>query len=194
MSAKPSIWWTGRPLSHDDHRLLSAVLGAHARSVERENASSCAFLHAGFGSGKFHCGVAAAILATGGVHAPLQHTCAVLEMEIEPMEAYIVDTVANGGRVPGWGNSFHKNMPDPVWEEVEQLLRNQGRPVFGKIEAGTNCLRRLGKKVFPNPSAYTAAAALALGIPAHMASYLFIAGRLDGWAHLWWCKAEPINQ
>jgi citrate synthase len=41
-----------------------------------------------------------------------------------------------------------------------------------------------GLVLLPNPSAFTATTAIAVGIPARAAAWLFISGRLDAWAKL----------
>jgi hypothetical protein len=45
-------------------------------------------------------------------------------------------------------------------------------------------LHQSGKHLNPNPSAYTAAVAIVVGLPAPLTPYLFIAARLDSWCNL----------
>ena len=40
------------------------------------------------------------------------------------------------------------------------------------------------EKIFPNPSCFTAAAGVVLGMPVPLVPLLFVAGRIDGWAEL----------
>ena len=50
-----------------------------------------------------------------------------------------------------------------------------------KIDAITQYLDRHGKHLFPNPSCYTAAVALALEIPRYAVGEILIRGRLRAW-------------
>jgi citrate synthase len=89
-----------------------------------------------------------------------------------------------GMRVPGWGNSFIKDGPDSGWAEVDRVLLEHYLETHAKIVGVTEFLHARRKKIFPNPSIYTAATALILGLPPVLAPYLFIAGRLNAWTDL----------
>ncbi len=132
------------------------------------------------GSGSLPAAIAAALNTLGGVHAPIQGTYEFIGGE-DPSHR-IGELIEDGYKIPGWGNSFHKGEPDPVWENVGMLLGvTYMGGVIGKI---TEVLHRNGKHIYPNPSAYTAAAAIELGMPASLAPWLVIAGRMEAWATL----------
>lgn len=177
-------WWREGDLNPQELALLQAVLAAHHHSAMRPNASSVCLANAAAGTGRFDNALAAAILSTGGLHAPLIQTCRALELEAGELEEQIEYAVQNGERIPGWGSSFHKRNPDPKWQAVDACLRQSFKPMAHKLEVATQTLHRLGKRLYPNPSAYTAAAALILGIPPETALWLFVTGRLGAWAQV----------
>jgi len=170
------------PLTEKETQLLALVLDAHAKSALRQNISTTTVLQCAAGNGTLTNSIAAGLLTLGGTHAPLEQSCEVL-MASNPVEGARL-LVADGYKVPGWGNSFHRGEPDPCWAEVDQWLQENRPDLYAKIQAVTDFLRSTGKPVMPNPSTYTAAAALALGIPPRCAAFLFIQGRLLEWVKL----------
>lgn len=177
MDAAP--FWRDTPLTEPESRLWNALMQAHHNSVFRPNISSEVARAAGAGSGDVAKALSAAISTIGGRHAPLAQTYALLEL---PDPGGLVDRILDkGALVPGWGNSFHRAQKDPLWLGVEALLRETNPAVVEKLEKVTERLHARGKNVFPNPSAYTVAAALTLGIPATLLPFVFIQGRLLGW-------------
>ena len=83
--------------------------------------------------------------------------------------------------IPGWGGSFQKDGPDPMWQPVREALPYN---MLSKINTVTQVLHSDGKTIYPNPSAYTAAVAILLGIPSDIAPWLLISGRLKGWTEI----------
>lgn len=157
---------------------MVAVFAAHNASCDRPNVSSTAVVNAAVGSGDYTKAMATAILSIGGLHAPLAETINLLKMD-DPA-AGVRKCLENGWRVPGWGNSFEKGHPDPLWADFEKLLfADAGWNI--KFNAITKTLHDAGKDIYPNPSAYTAACAISIGLPDNLAPYLFIAGRLSAW-------------
>lgn len=169
-------FWRAAPLTPAEVQLLSLVFAAHAASVARDNVSSVTLLHAFAGSGSYTSALAAALCTLGGIHAPIGETWDLLNHE-EPA------VIATGmlefdAKIPGWGNSFVKGKRDSLWSAVElQLTAEMGHV----LEDITDILHQRGKNLYPNPSAYTAAAALIVGMPRHIAPFLFVAGRLSAW-------------
>lgn len=171
-----TVFWKTQPLNEKELGLLKAVFHAHSLSAQRPNMSSQALLLAHAGSGDYVKSLAAALLTLGNTHAPIEQTQRLLGHP-----NWVDALLAAGKKVPGWGNSFAKGEPDLVWREVERLLSVDFPEAWAKVEAVTASLRSRDLHLFPNPSAYTAAAAIALGLPAHCAAYLFIGGRLECW-------------
>jgi citrate synthase len=185
-------WWREQDLTKAEQALLDAVISAHHNSSMRPNCSSVGFEAAATGAGRFENAVAAAILTTGGAHAPLLQTCRALELPDDVLTEQIEVAVLNGELVPGWGNSFHKGVPDPIWVPVHEILQQSFPAMAKKLDVGTRALHRMGKDVYPNPSAYTAAAALVLGIPPETAGWIFIVGRLGAWAQAFVAKQQNV--
>lgn len=181
-------FWRTAALDPNEKTLLQVVLHAHYRSAFRDNLSSSAVKMATLGSGDYTKAIAAALSTLGGAHAPLVQTYQFLT------SSDVASATRNGlaakRRIPGWGNSFHKGEPDPVWTQVEVCLRLHWPDLAKKLDDVTGVLHAAGKNLFPNPSAFTVLAAIALGIPPHLAPYLFVMGRLQGWSELF---AFPQN-
>lgn len=172
-------FWQASALTTTQLDLLNAVLEAHEQSAFRNNISSVTVLNAYAGSSSYGCAIASALLTLGGPHAPLAETFDLLN---DPAPMLTAETMLGlGMKIPGWGSSFHKGKPDPAWAIVDKLLKSETRE---RIESITWALHGNDKKVYPNPSCYTAAAALELGIPRAMCAYLLILGRLNAWSRI----------
>lgn len=176
------IWWRTEPLKAEEAGLLEALLRAHHESSFRDNASSVAVANAASGSADVGKAVAAGILTLGGKHAPLEQTVEFLRL---PSPAgQVARMLESGAKIPGWGGTFQKDEPDPIWQGVDLLIRRLAPELSAKlVDVGAEIARH-GYNLYPNPSAYTAAAALFLRMPAKLAIYLFIAGRLNAWAQI----------
>jgi citrate synthase len=174
-------FWRQQRLTVTEQLLLDEVLAAHDRSARRNNVSSQAVGIGAIAANDYGKAVASGILTLGGVHGPIAAAMRVLSSESASL---VVDGLLNAGRlVPGWGNSFHKGVPDPEWTAVDELIAPTHWGM--KLHAATLQLRNRGKNLYPNPAGYTAAAALALGIPAAIAPFLFIFGRLAAWSEIY---------
>jgi citrate synthase len=163
----------------DRQSLLRACLAAHRASAERPNISSETLRRAFAGSGSYTSALAAALSTLGGLHAPLAATVSFLAAA-EPWKQ-VKGALEAGQRIPGWGSSFAKGGKDPLWLEVDGILAAEFPELTAKIEAVTMALHQAGKRIYPNPSCYTAATALALGMHPALAPWIFVAGRLDAW-------------
>jgi citrate synthase len=88
------------------------------------------------------------------------------------------------GLLPGWGNSFIKGQIDPEFLRVDQTIEATAPRIHSRLREVTDQLHSRGKRIFPNPGAYTAAVALILGMPSHVAPMLFVQARLEAWTEL----------
>jgi citrate synthase len=175
-------FWREKPFSEDEFRLLEVLYCAHRASAQRTNASSVTVANAAGGSGELSKAVAAGLLTIGGKHGPIVQTFEFLD---RPDPAHYVELYLDRQQmVPGWGGTFQKDAPDPLWEETRLVLKEFYPLFIAKIDLVTAELHRLGRGIYPNPSAYTATVALALGMPAKLSPYLFIASRLDAWVQI----------
>jgi citrate synthase len=176
-------FWREEPFTDNERALLDALFLAHHRSAFRDNPSSVTVINAAAGSGDLAKAIAAAILTTGTKHAPLMATIIFLSLD-DPGGMVAKIYLSAGGKIPGWGGTFQKDEPDPIWVPVQELLTSHWPVIGAKLDSVTDELRRHGKILCPNPSAYTAAVAIAIGLPAPLAPYLFIAARLSAWTQI----------
>jgi citrate synthase len=182
MSELTKVWWKKEPLSVQEAALLDAVLLAHHHSCYRNNPSTAAVIQAAYGSGDLGNAICSGILSTGGKHAPIINTCFFLLLEQPHQE--VLGILKSGNKVPGWGGNFQKENQDPIWDDVRNSLSEGWPKMSAKLEAVTSALHDQGKNIYPNPSAYTAAAAIVLGLGPRFAQYFFILGRLSAWSQI----------
>jgi citrate synthase len=175
-------FWREEPFTEPERALLDALFLAHHRSAFRDNPSSVTVINAAAGSGDLAKAIAAAILTTGGKHAPLTSTVEFLSLE-DPA-AFVPKMLEAGLKVPGWGGTFQKDEPDPIWAETARLLAANWPLLAAKLGFVSVTLRTHGKVLCPNPSAYTAASCIIIGLPAPLAPYLFTAARLSAWTQI----------
>lgn len=177
-----NVVWRKEPLSEQEKKLFDAVTAAHHNSSFRDNASSIAVLNAAAAARDLAKAIAAGLMTLGGRHAPIEQTINLLG--VEHPATIVSDLVRLGKKVPGWGGTFQKDQCDPIWAEAADLIEEHYPELAAKLDVITEALHAEGKKIYPNPSAYTAAAAIALGVPAKLGVYLLINGRLDAWTQL----------
>jgi citrate synthase len=176
-------WWRERPLAAAEDALVRAVLAAHGATVARPEGLPCStvmVLNAWHGSRNYAQAIAAGLMSLGEVHGPVPAAYGFLKLRAETRAARI----ASGKPIPGWGNDFVKGAPDPAWDAVEGLLV-EGWPALATVLAETTeALQAAGKRIWPNAAGYTAAAAIAVGLPRAVCPWLFVAGRLANWSAL----------
>ena len=160
--------------------IFACVSQAHAASALRGNLSHQALALAAQGSGDYTKAIAAALMTIGGLHAPLLQTYDFLTGD----PAHEVEArLAAKQRIPGWGNAFVKGTPDPIWHDMDQLIRAED-PQWGlTLDAVTEQLHAAGRRLYPNPSCYTVIAGILLGVPKPALPYLFLNGRLTAWTN-----------
>lgn len=178
-----NIWWRSDPLTRPEAELLETLFRAHEKSAFRDNVSSVVVANAASGSGDIGKAIAAGILTLGKRHAPLKQTVELLNSS-SPANEIVGWMLKAGMKIPGWGGSFQKGNHDPIWEEMRGLIADTHPDMARKLSEITDALACHGYTLYPNPSAYTAAAAIILGIPAQGAIFLFIAARLAPWTQI----------
>ena len=182
-----NTFWRSEPLSGDENALLEALFKAHSEAVTRENISSVLAANAALGSGRYSNGISAAVSSIGGIHAPIEDTIDAIQFAMNGgggARRYVVSKLSLGEKVPGWGNSFFKGEVEPGWEGVRELTAKIDARIITAIDGVTQALHDAGKLLFPNPSAYTAAAAIIIGIPIKVSALLFITARISGWTQI----------
>lgn len=181
-------WWRlGAPFTMWENALLWHLAEAHSKVALRGNLSGHVFQQAFASSGSYTNALIAALSTLGTRHGPITQTQWLLETVAHEGTTRSMMDYSVRGKVPGWGNSIIKGRPDPAFILVEHHLREHERgshqhpAAISAIDAITRSLRSAGKMVYPNPSCWTAAVAITVGLPATHAPYLFVAGRLGAW-------------
>lgn len=175
------MFWRNTALSKEEELLVKETCEAHTRSAMRANPSSEAARNSALASGDYTKSIASALLTLGGKHAPIRETMEFLDnQDIE----LVANLILNAGEmIPGWGNSFVKNEPDPFWIKVDDALCAFPE-VYDRITKVTALLNKEGRNLFPNPSAYTAAVNIVIGVPREIAEILFLKFRIDSWSFI----------
>lgn len=173
------FWANHEELSTVEQRLVDRLFEAHAKCVDRENCSTMALIQAAGGSRSLTQSYIAALATLGEVHGPIEGAYDVLYQT--PSGAVRCLSL---GHVPGWGNSFIKGRIDDAFLPVDNCIEANWPRHHSWIREITDTLHARGKKVFPNPAAYTATTALILGMPRHLAPMLFVQARLEAWAEV----------
>ena len=173
-----NAFWREEALNESESKLLTLCLEAHSKSAMRSNFSSVAVAQSAAASGDFTKAITAGLSMLGGMHAPLAQSWEVLTGNMD------LEFFFDGGKVPGWGNSFEKCHPDPLWGEVSECLKEHFPKIHSRICEITDALHKDGKVVFPNPSCFTAAVGLALKMEPKIIPWIFVSGRLNAWAYL----------
>jgi citrate synthase len=181
-----NVFWRAKPLAAQQAKLLTLVLAAHAESAHRENISTAVLKNAAVGSGSYIQSVSAALCSLGGVHAPLIQTHYYLAHFSEEQIPELAQHIELGGKVPGWGSSFEKDGPDPIWKPVADHIAEHFPEISERLQRITDELHARGKMVWPNPSAWTAATAIIIDLPPQICAWIFIQGRLANWSSLFY--------
>lgn len=159
-------------------QLLELVWEAQRMSAlaNVENASNQAVRQVACASLSLSASLAAAILATGGLHAPVAQARKVI-FRRDPEMPY-------SGVVPGFGNSLFRGRIDPSWQQLAGYLQQEYPQTWARIAGWSRVLRNAGKASQPNAAALTAAVAVLVGWPDGLEGVLVIAPRLTVWATL----------
>lgn len=183
------FWKRGDPLdptasnpgfSERENALLTALWDAHQAVAMRGNASGSAFTMAYQGSGDYTKALSGALATLGGKHAPIMFTMQILRSPTSALDMSMC--AVDGTKIGGWGNSLVRGRNDPDFLRVRDHLENINQELVERIDAITGALHARGKHIYPNPSCWTAAVAITVGLPAELSPYLFIAARLPVWS------------
>lgn len=173
------FWSHNEELTPPEQRLVAVLYAAHAACVHRENCSTMALIQAAGGSRSLTQSYIAALATLGEMHGPVEEAWDFLRGgHAMPIEFRL----AGIQKVPGWGNSFIKDRIDDAFLPVDQCLEANFPRTHSRLREITDALHASGKNIFPNPAAYTAAVALVLNMPRHLAPMLFVQARLEAWA------------
>lgn len=166
------------------HWLLALLQWSHYQAaLKNDNTSSAAAVAVFKASGDIGKAIAAATLAQGGLHAPIEGARRVLEDS-----AYAGQLLAQGRKVPGFGNSFYKDKIDPCFETTYWALPMGARDRIARIQNGCPRLENL----YPNAAIITAAACVQVGIPAGAEPMIFAYCRVPAWTRL--CLGTKVSR
>lgn len=177
-------FWRENDLTPDEDNLISLVSVAHYHATFRPNPSSVACQCAAQGSGTLFNSIAAAITCFGGPHGPIESTYAILAATKMKPEDVVSMHISRGAKVPGWGTSFKDQESKSSWNEIDAWIQTHEPDLHQRMSDITQALHESGRDIEPNPSAYTAAAAIALGMPMKVSPYLLLMGRLSAWTEI----------
>jgi citrate synthase len=167
------------PTDRKAQALLADLTEAHRACTLRNNPSTNGVMLAAQASGSYFQSLIAGLAMLGGLHGPLVATYDQLE---SPDPIWVRRELACGRKIPGWGSSFVKGMRDPLLQAVHDTLDGLYPEVMERIALIQGAMD--SRKLFPNPSCYTAATALALGLPRESVGYLVVQARLLPWTNL----------
>jgi len=151
---------------------MEMLLAAHAKAAMRDSASTVALKIAFKGSGDFGKAVCAALSTFGLAHGPVEAAQRLI-FGVYPMDEFHA-ILRRGKKAPGWGCSFVKGKPDPLWADLAPYFDD-------RLSSITTALHAQGKMVYPNAAAYTACVANENLIPPETALGLVIKGRIRTW-------------
>jgi len=171
------------PLDKEQEQLVHELFKAHrSATLDNENLSKAIFSNAAFGSGDAVMGIAAGLLSTGGVHAPIVKARSILFHQ--PIE-HIVKLLDLKIKIPGFGNSFHKQGIDPAFRFVQAMCENGTYPEYDRVLEIQEIIKKgTGKLLYPNAAAFTAIVAERLKLAKTQELALFIIPRIGAWLSL----------
>ena len=160
------------------------IIKMHHECAMRNNASSEVIKAMAQLGKEFGDAVAAALLTTGGIHAPVKE--AQEEFSIFRNNDRLSEDI---DKVPGFGSAWYKNQPDPVIEDFFNTLPDtcdEGAELVATVEEYTDAVQRMYERfIYPNAGLATAVANIALKRPSNMAMGLVIQGRISAWEELY---------
>lgn len=165
-----------------DHRQLWEAVYVAQRASAKNNPSISKMLVnlVGQSSGSFIHALTAGFMSVGEKHGPIGKARDDLMMYADIEEARAA--VLRGVRIYGFGNSFFKQVGgDPAWHGVHGILATKYRGTFEMLACIQEGIARAGKKIYPNPAGYSAAAAHATGLIRGMEEAIFVMPRMQVW-------------
>lgn len=130
-----------------------------------------------------------ALAIIGGKHAPIQRIREFLHstkasVTSTELDDKIISALADRA-LPGWGNSFYKDGPDPAIAEIAKCVERNRVEWHNEIEYITTIAHEKGKVIYPNIGCYTAVVAEIIGFPSGAELALVVLPRLATWTKLY---------
>ena len=171
-----------RPLSDDDEALVDELFCAHYLAAgQNANASNQHAHFAGLANVDLKSAFIGALSVIGGHHAPVFEIRQFITARAD--ESWILQAIREK-RLLGWGNSFHKGVPDPAMQHIAEFIADRHSEWDADIQRITDIAHAAGKKIYPNAGLYTAVVADIIEL-AHGAELLLaVLPRLTTWTKL----------
>lgn len=172
----------------DSHQLelIDLCLSAHQRAAtSNHNISLVCSLTAFSGSDNPVGAVAAGLLSIGGDHGPITKARMMLNIFKKAVNDRghgdsFMEEALEVGKIPGLGNSFHKNQIAPEFQHTYAKLKEMGEAEYldSYVKSANSFLK---KSLYPNAALITAQVANVIGMPSPMENWFFITGRSLAW-------------
>lgn len=172
-----------RPMTDDDEALVDELFCAHyLAATQNANASNQHAHFAGLAGVELKSAFISALSVIGGHHAPVTDIRQFITARAD--DSWILQAIREK-RLLGWGNSFHKGVPDPAMRSIAEYIADRHIEWHAKIERITGLAHSAGKMIYPNAGLYTAVVADIIEL-AHGAELLLVAlPRLSTWTKLY---------
>jgi citrate synthase len=163
------------------------ILSHKNAAIANNNISSAVTFAAYEGSNNAIGAICAGLLSTGGIHAPISQARACFKVFSHHRAEGTLDKFAKnlnkGRRIPGLGNSFHKDSIAPEFAQLFAALPDEyGRQIEEFTEFFNSFLERnTDTYLFPNAALLTAVVAEACQLPDGLENWMFITGRSLAW-------------
>lgn len=178
--APKKAFWRPEPMKPEEEALLTAAFAMQAGVGARDSYCTHALSLTAAGSEDYSRSIVAALLASGGLSFQIREA---MHLVMDPDgPAIAARLLANSGRVPGWGSLIEGE--DPALAEAMTALRGFNPIISRKMDEITRAIHEGGEATFPNDCGVTAGVCLALRIPAGLAPWIVVAGRLHTWSQL----------
>lgn len=163
----------------------------HQQACQRDN-SSTLILESAFESNASDLikAITAALMTIGGKHAPIKYTYMLFKklpliLADENHEENLKEMLDQYEIIPGFGNSFHKDTPDPMLAELDMLLVKSFPEWDTIIKAVQVYLsKHRGLKLYPNLATYTAIYAILNSKGISFCEKILIESRIPVWINI----------
>lgn len=177
--------------------LINELMEAHyAAGRDNPSISQQVFLAAMEGSGNPIGSVCAALLTTGSKHGPLSETRGLMHMfgrDPSTVTAVILETISNGEKIPGLGNSFFKEGIDPAFQKAYDCYCSAHYDIYPEIPVtlldkfvdAVNKVRPSDSApLYANAASITAAICELLNAIPYFENWFFVSARSRAWLEL----------
>lgn len=162
----------------------------HQEGAQRACASTF-ILNATFKVNGYHAqqSIIAAIASMGGEHAPLVRCQMMLEklfaLDKPDKIAGILKEYNKINRIPGFGSGFTKGEPDPIHDDINELLRKlDPKKHFYMVELHHQVQEQIDARLFPNTALYSAFTSILLNWSPFVLPGFAIEARMPVWNHI----------